>query len=950
MTALNLENHPQHHILTGYVGALLFVSAAAAVTVLLWKIFPGLSISLFFCAVMLSSWRGGWGPGLLASLLASAAFTLWVSPPGPIQETPWQSVPQIGMLFFASLFISWLMSQQKRLQAELQRARDELEQKVGKRTSELTATNVALKAEIAERKHTEALLDGQRQVLEMLAADAPLSESLGRLMRCIEERAPGMLGSVLLLDEHGVHLRHGAAPSLPLEYLRAIDGVTIGPTVGSCGTAAYLKESVIVEDIASDPRWEKYREVALPHGLRACWSTPIFDARRSVLGTFAMYYRQPALPEPEHLRLIEMATHIAALAISRHNAQLVLRASEAKLKEAQSLAQLGYWERDVVNDRITWPEETCRLWGLPEKSLTLSQADLEKMIHPDDRQLQSDALVAVMKGCRRYDLEYRIIRPSGEVRFIHVRDDVDHDEAGRPIRIFGTVQDITERKRMENALRESESQLRLVVDTIPAMAWIVRPDGSLDFINQTWLNYSGLTLQEALNDPTRTMHPDDIAGAIERWSVNLASGQPYEQEMRLRRADGQFHWFLVRTVPFRDEGGRIIRWYGTSTDIEDRKRAEEAVRESQQLLNLVLATLPVGVAVTDRAGDIVLANAASKRIWGNVIGSGQDRWAQSKGFWHESGKPIGAADWPSVRALREGQTSLNELIDIETFDGQRKTIQNSTAPIHNAETQIVGALIVNEDVTERVRVEEALRQTQADLARVGRLTMMGELAASIAHEVNQPLAAVVTNANAALRWLAAEPPNLGEAREGVRRIVRDGNRAGDVIARIRTLLKKGEPVRLPINVNDVIRETITFTRPDLRRHKVTLETELDPKLPLVHADSVQLQQVLLNLLVNALDSMSAVADRPRVLGIRSDHSEPNVIRVAVRDTGTGVDATQADHLFQAFFTTKPHGLGMGLAISRSIIEAHGGRLWMTSNDGPGVTFLFTMPARNGGST
>jgi PAS domain S-box-containing protein len=356
----------------------------------------------------------------------------------------------------------------------------------------------------------------------------------------------------------------------------------------------------------------------------------------------------------------------------------------------------------------------------------------------------------------------------------------------------------------------------------------------------------------------------------------------------------------------------------------------------------------VGVAVTDQAGDILLVNTASKRIWGDMIISGRERRAQSKGFWHDSGKRIDPANWASVRALSEGQTTLNELIDIETYDGQQRTMQNSAAPIRNAEGLIIGAVIVNEDVTERVRAEEALRQTQAELTRVARLTTMGELTASIAHEVNQPLAAVVTNANASLRWLAATPPNLDEVRKAILRIIRDGTRAGDVITRIRTLLRKGEPIRTPLDINELIQETVALTQPELARRKVSLQTELASELPRVKADRVQLQQVLLNLVVNALDSLSAVEERPRVLRILTGQHGSEEVRVGVQDNGVGIGREQSERLFQALFTTKSHGLGMGLAISRSIMEAHGGRLWMTLNDGPGVTFQFALPAQDGG--
>ena len=213
----------------------------------------------------------------------------------------------------------------------------------------------------------------------------------------------------------------------------------------------------------------------------------------------------------------------------------------------------------------------------------------------------------------------------------------------------------------------SGDELRLVIDMIPAMAWVVLPDGQLEFLNQRWLEYSGLSLQEAIAQPTGTMHPDDLPKVMEKWGRHMASGESYEDEMRLRRADGEYRWFLVRTVPVVDGQGKIVKWYGTSTDIEDHKRAEEAVRESQRLLSQVLGTLPVGVAVTDRAGNIVLDNAASKRIWGDTIVSGSERWARSKGFWHDSGNRIAASEWPSARALSEGRISRNQLIDIETL-------------------------------------------------------------------------------------------------------------------------------------------------------------------------------------------------------------------------------------------------------------------------------------------
>jgi signal transduction histidine kinase len=395
-----------------------------------------------------------------------------------------------------------------------------------------------------------------------------------------------------------------------------------------------------------------------------------------------------------------------------------------------------------------------------------------------------------------------------------------------------------------------------------------------------------------------------------------------------------------------DALGNLTSVLSIGRDITERKLAEESVRESHQLLQLVLKTLPVGVAVTNEAGDFILTNAESKRIWGDLIVAGPKRWSQSKGFWHDTGKRIGPDEWGSVRALVKGETSINELIDIETFDGRQKIIRNSTVPVRNVEGRIVGAVIVNEDVTEEIKSEDKLRQTELELARISRLTIMGELTASIAHEVNQPMAAVTANAGAALRWLAMSPPNLEETRQAVERIARDGSRAREVIQRLRALMKKSEPARKPVNLNELIRETLALVQPELKRKRISLKTDFAPGLPFVPADFVLIQQVLLNLIVNAVDSLCSVSDRPRVLHIWTNCIEA-AVRVVVQDTGLGFSARASEQLFEPFYTTKSGGVGMGLAISRSIVEAHGGRLWAAPNEEHGATFQFVLPVNAG---
>jgi C4-dicarboxylate-specific signal transduction histidine kinase len=279
-------------------------------------------------------------------------------------------------------------------------------------------------------------------------------------------------------------------------------------------------------------------------------------------------------------------------------------------------------------------------------------------------------------------------------------------------------------------------------------------------------------------------------------------------------------------------------------------------------------------------------------------------------------------------------------------DGTQVVVASRWSLQRDEQGNPMAILETNNDITERKRAEEALHKTQAELAHVTRVTTMGELTSSIAHEVNQPLTALVTSSNACLRWLASQPPNLDEARECLQRIIRDSNRSSEVIMRIRSLVRKSSPAKTRLDLNEAIREVLAIIDPEARRQRVVVRTELASDLPPVRGDRVQLQQVLLNLVMNGIEAMKSVTDRPRELLIRSRPDESSQVLMSVQDSGIGLDQQSLGRVFEAFYTTKTEGMGMGLSISRSIIEAHGGRLWATANDGCGATFQFTLP-KNG---
>ena len=478
-----------------------------------------------------------------------------------------------------------------------------------------------------------------------------------------------------------------------------------------------------------------------------------------------------------------------------------------------------------------------------------------------------------------------------------------------------------------------------IISAIPALAWCCSPDGSVDFLNKSWHEFTGLTVEEAHGwGWQKAVHPDDRAKVLDKWMEALTISAPGQVEARYRRFDGIYQWFLVRANPLRDESGKIVKWYGTHTDIDDLKRTEEKLRRSEAFLAEGQRLSQAGNFSWSPDTDEITMSDEFRRIL-EFEPDTRITFERIQSRLHPDEVPVLNAS--IVRARGQGGDFDREY-RLQMPDGRIKHV-HVTAHFTRDRLGRVEYIGAAQDITQRKRSEEALYKARSELAHVWRVMSLGAFTASIAHEVNQPLFGIITNTNSCLRMLAANPPNVEGAREAATLTLRDGNRASDVISRLRALFGKRAAVMDSLNLNDAVREVVTLSQGDLQRARVVLQVDLSDDLQPITGDRIQLQQVMLNLLRNAADAMSTVDDRPRRLLISTSRDNGDCVCFSVQDTGVGLKPAEMDRLFEAFYTTKQSGMGIGLTVCRPIIDSHNGHLWATPNEGHGATFSFSIP-------
>jgi PAS domain S-box-containing protein len=772
--------------------------------------------------------------------------------------------------------------------------------------------------------------------------------------------------------------------------------------------------------------------------------------------------------------IVGLMMSIGSALAGRRSAKETGGRAEQALRIIESMPALA-WFADQ-NGKFIYMSRSPRIFtGLPVKDLFPTENDefgLRNVLHPDD----FDRVIARWRHSLltgdQYDCEHRIRRSDGVYRWIRSFGSPARDSGGQITAWYGTTIDVDEQKKAEAALQESERSLQQLIDTVPVLIWCLSPDGTPTYLNKQLVEYTGASIEQlsSLEAVVKDIiHPDDAAAVTNAVQHAITTGAPLSLRHRLRCSDGTFRWVAARAKPMCNAEGEIVQWYGVCFDVDGEVQAGEALRRSERQLRQLIDAVPFNILSFAPSGKLT---SASKR-YSEQVGSppehiedfeglarhlahpedlskmlqralegfatgqpfmnrfrrrdkhGVYRWIEARAqplldtqgvivqwyiasidiedevrtqeellererfLWQlvetlpamiDCAAPDGEPIYRSQRLREflgyeleeldgEGRSRLTRTLDagvhpddvagvkegyahslatgepyarrhrLRRYDGEYRWVETRAGPMRNSEGAVVQWNVICLDIENEVRAQEELRLAQDRLARASQAASLAELSASIAHEVNQPLAAVVANSHACQRWLKAEPPNIERAHTTVERIIRDANGAAEVVSRIRALFKPSMETRSSMALSCLIAEVRSLLTEEAVRRSVRMDIAIESSLPAVAVDRVQIQQVLINLIRNGIEAMDAVRGE-RILRV-SVRRVAEAVQTEISDCGAGIELV--DRIFEPFFTTKERGMGMGLAICRSIIESHGGRLWAQTNEVPGATFIFTLP-------
>jgi PAS domain S-box-containing protein len=850
------------------------------------------------------------------------------------------------------------------------------------------------------QRRIEAVLEGQSRALQMAVQGADLRSILEVLTSAVEaQSSSGALASILLMERDGRHLRHGAAPSLPDAYNRTMDGLAVGPSAASCGTAAHLGRTVVVHDVLSDPLWADHREPASRCGLRACWSTPILDSRRRVLGTFAVYHRDPHTPEPHDVQAVETLAHTAALVIERHHELTARAESERKLREREArLRFLG--DLDHATQPLTDPDEimrvTARMVGqhlgahrcayaeveadestfrvtgnyvngvhcimgrftfdqFGETILRRMRANQPYVVHdiesdpqvgPDRSAYQQTAIAAVIcvpvhKGGR---LVAAMAVHQAEPR-TWTSEEIELMEA-----VVTRCWETVGRARAERRLRESEERYRFMAESIPQIVFTARRDGATNYHNRRLNELTGAEREELQKKGwVAFRHPDDRERASAAWAQAVHEGRTYECEYRLRAASGEWRWHLARAIPMRDERGEVIQWFGTCTDIHDSRLQQEALRESEERYKL--AAMATNDAIWDwnlQTGHVSWNQAMAERFgYEEAVGGTSAEW------WLEHIHPddrlrvrrgvMSVVDDPSQRSWRDEYR-------FQRANGSWATVFDRGTVLRSADGSPIRMVGAMQDVSERIQAEQE-RQQLLDKERAARAAaeraarLKDEFLATLSHELRTPLNAIV-GWTYLLRKSVGDPEQVARGVEVIDRNARlQTQLISDLLDMSRITTGKMRLDMQHVELPPIIDNAVETVRSTAEAKGVRLEAAFAPVVMPVKGDPSRLQQVMWNLLSNAVKFTPREGRVDVILKNVDTHVE-----IVVSDTGQGIREDFLPHLFERFrqgdaSASRRHGgLGIGLALARQLVELHGGTIdAMSEGEGRGATFVVKLP-------
>jgi PAS domain S-box-containing protein len=633
--------------------------------------------------------------------------------------------------------------------------------------------------------------------------------------------------------------------------------------------------------------------------------------------------------------------------VERKRAEQALRESEYKLRQIIDTVPGLIWSTGPDGEPTHVSQGLLDYGGMRFEDF--KHVGWKAFVHPDDFPETAKAYHHAIQSGTSYRGVLRLRRADGEFRWHHARCEPLRDRQGRIIQWYGLSVDIDEGKKAEEWPR-FVAQLQAILNVLPAYTWYAAPSGGLTFVNKRTADYLGVPKDHPLrfgidigarwDDWVPLLHPDDHEESRKYWLNCLRTGEAGEQSYRVRSAQGDYRWFLTRFEPLRAGDGTLLLWIGATLDIEELKCAEQALRESEGKFRDYAETTSdwfweIG---PDYKFTLLTENAFGSDPAGRI---GTACWDHALDLETEPEK------WRVVRETLQSRKPFRDFVYCCVGgNGSPMYVKASGKPVFDTNGEFRGYRGTGTDVTATMRAREEhekLRQLESDLAHMNRIGIIGEEAASLVHEITQPIATARNNARAALNFLDRQPAELGEVREALACVVGDADRAGEIIDRIRDHIRKAPPRKANFDLNHAIDEVIVLGRSAITKNEILVQTRLAEGLFSVQGDRVQLQQVILNLVLNAVEAMGAVEAGPRELLISTAQTEANGVLVAVRDSGPGIDPEHVERVFEAFYTTKSSGVGMGLSICRSIIDAHGGRLWADANEPRGAVFRFTLP-------